>query len=60
MSTKNKIHPSANVKQIYFEEVTNTGDILKRIKEIVDNEKITSIEVRLMIKDILERNDENV
>lgn len=35
-------------------------DILKRIKEIVDNEKITSIEVRLMIKDILERNDENV
>ena len=30
-------------------------DILKRIKEIVDNEKITSIEVRLMIKDILEK-----
>jgi hypothetical protein len=32
-------------------------DILKRIKEIVDNEKITSIEVRLMIKDILEKEE---
>lgn len=57
MSTKNKIYPSANVKQIHFEEFTNTGDILKRIKEIVDNEKITSIEVRFMIKDILEKEE---
>ena len=31
--------------------------ILKRIKEIVDDEKITSIEVRLMIKDILEKEE---
>ena len=33
-------------------------ELLEKIKEIVDNEKITGIEVKLMIKDLLENKHE--
>lgn len=34
-------------------------DIVDKIKEIVNNEKITGIEAKLMIKDILEERKKN-
>lgn len=43
-----------NLYYVYKEESEELKKILERIKKIVDNEKITGIEAKLMIKDILE------
>ena len=37
-----------------WEEYKKYNKIINKIKEIVDNEKITGIEAKLMIKDVLE------
>lgn len=39
------------------EYINNMESIISRIKEIVNNEKITGIEAKLIIKDILESDD---
>lgn len=43
-----------NLYYVYKEESEELKAILEKIKKIVDNEKITGIEAKLMIKDILE------
>ena len=43
-----------NLYYEYKEESEELKKILEKIKKIVDNEKITGIEAKLMIKDILE------
>lgn len=39
------------------EYINNMESIISRIKEIVNNDKITGIEAKLIIKDILESDD---
>ena len=62
----NKLDKDRNVTQEYLDYVKNLDRedlerfyigadlIIERIKEIVYNEKISNIEARLMIKDVLE------
>lgn len=38
-------------------ELERLSNILIQIKKIIDNEKITGIEAKLMIKDIFEENE---
>ena len=44
----------SNILKQYIKDKRTT---IKRIKEIVNNEKITGIEAKLIIKDILESDD---
>lgn len=39
------------------EYINNMESIISRIKEIVNNDKITGIEAKLIIKDMLESDD---
>lgn len=43
-----------NLYYVYKEESEELKKILDKIKKIIENEKITGIEAKLMIKDILE------
>ena len=38
----------------YIDKLEDNKDVLKRIQDYIDNQSITSIEVRLIIKDILD------
>ena len=43
-----------NLYYVYKEESEELKKILDKIKKIIDNEKVSGIEAKLMIKDILE------
>ena len=46
--------PKGSLEEGWRDEALRHRETLERIKKIVDNEKITGIEAKLMIKDILE------
>jgi len=46
--------PPGSLEESWRDEALRHREIIHKIKKIVDNEKITGIEAKLMIKDLLE------
>lgn len=56
---ENKLLVENGIICIKNREIKELSETLQKIKKIIDNEKITGIEAKLMIKDIFEKENKN-